>query len=53
MVHKIFSSSFIETVSILAVKNAVFGCYAAWLLQDPTFQRNVSPPESGWQESVS
>jgi hypothetical protein len=24
--------------------------YAVWLLQEPTFQRNVSPPSSVWQE---
>jgi hypothetical protein len=31
----------------------LLGCYAIWLLYEPTSQRNVLPPSSGWQESVS
>jgi hypothetical protein len=27
-------------------------CYAVWLLYEPTFHRNVSPPSPGWWESV-
>jgi hypothetical protein len=30
----------------------LLGCYAVWLLYEPTFQRNISPPSSGWQESA-
>jgi hypothetical protein len=25
------------------------GCYAVWLLWEPTFRRNLAPPLSGWQ----
>jgi hypothetical protein len=28
------------------------GCYAVWLLWEPTFRRNRTPPSSGRQESV-
>jgi hypothetical protein len=31
----------------------ILGCYAVWLLWEPTFQRNLAPPSSGWQESVN
>jgi hypothetical protein len=30
----------------------LLGCYAVWLLQEPTFRRNLAPPSSGRQESV-
>jgi hypothetical protein len=26
------------------------GSYAVWLLQEPTFRRDLAPPSSGWQE---
>jgi hypothetical protein len=29
------------------------GYCVIWLLQEPTYQRNVSPPSSEWQESAS
>jgi hypothetical protein len=28
----------------------ILGCYAVWLLLEPTFRRNLAPPSSGWQE---
>jgi hypothetical protein len=31
----------------------LLGCYAVWLLYEPTFRRNLAPPSSGWQESVN
>jgi hypothetical protein len=31
----------------------LLGCYAVWLLQEPTFRRNLMPPSSGFQESVN
>jgi hypothetical protein len=31
----------------------LLGCYAVFLLQEPTFWRNLAPPLSGWQESVN
>jgi hypothetical protein len=31
----------------------LLGCYAVWLLQEPTFQRILSPPLSIWKESAS
>jgi hypothetical protein len=31
----------------------LLGSYAVWLLQEPTFRRNLAPPSSGWQESVN
>jgi hypothetical protein len=30
----------------------LLGCYAVWLLKEPTFRRNLAPPSSGWQKSV-
>jgi hypothetical protein len=30
----------------------ILGCYAVWLLWEPTFRRNLVPPSSEWQESV-
>jgi hypothetical protein len=26
---------------------SLLGCYAMWLLQEPTFRRNLAPPSSG------
>jgi hypothetical protein len=31
----------------------LLGCYAVWLLSEPTIRRNLAPPSSGWQESVN
>jgi hypothetical protein len=28
-------------------------CYAVWVFEEPTFQRNLAPPSSRWQESVN
>jgi hypothetical protein len=30
----------------------LLGCYAVWLLYEPTFRRNITPPSSGWQVLV-
>jgi hypothetical protein len=27
-------------------------CYAVWLMEEPTFRKNLAPPSSGGQESV-
>jgi hypothetical protein len=32
---------------------SLLGCDTVWVLLEPTFRRNVSPPSSGWKESVS
>jgi hypothetical protein len=29
----------------------LLGCYAMWLVLEPTFRRNSAPPSSGWQET--
>jgi hypothetical protein len=43
--------------SFCEVKNSgewcLLGCYAVWLLNEPTFRRNLVPPSSGWQTSVN
>jgi hypothetical protein len=31
----------------------LLACYTVWLLWEPTFRRNVSPPSSGWKESAA
>jgi hypothetical protein len=31
----------------------LLGCYAVWLLYEPTYRKNVPLPSSGWQESAS
>jgi hypothetical protein len=31
----------------------LLGCYAVWLLKEPTFRRILAPPSSEWQESVN
>jgi hypothetical protein len=31
----------------------LLGCYAVWLLKQPTFRRNLAPPSSGWEESLN
>jgi hypothetical protein len=31
----------------------LLGCYAVWLLKEPTFRRNLALPSSRWQESVN
>jgi hypothetical protein len=31
----------------------LLGREAVWLLQEPTFRRNLAPPSLGWQESVN
>jgi hypothetical protein len=36
----------------IAVAISLLGCYAVWLLWEPTFRRILAPP-SGWQESVN
>jgi hypothetical protein len=27
----------------------LLGCYAVWLLREPSIRRNLAPPSSGWQ----
>jgi hypothetical protein len=34
-------------------KCRLLGYIAVWLLWEPTFRRNVSPPSSGWQQLAS
>jgi hypothetical protein len=38
---------------ITSIKNGVFWDVMPRLLQEPTFQRNLAPSSSGWQESVN
>jgi hypothetical protein len=33
----------------IKVEWRLLGCYAVWLLQEPTFQRNLAPLSSGGQ----
>jgi hypothetical protein len=31
----------------IAEEWCLLGCYAVWLLEEPTFRRNLAPPSSG------
>jgi hypothetical protein len=40
-------------VNMVMSECRLFGCGALWVLLEPTFWRNMSPPSSGWKESLS
>jgi hypothetical protein len=37
----------LNIMAVFVEEWCLLGCYAVWLLQEPTFRRNLAPPSSG------